>query len=536
MKKIGNLKWLGLCFILWPFIAWASPSVELVDLAYTDIDKLIASNLIEDAISSQRPWTRAEFARLTLEAENALPRMCSSCENRYEILLRISRLKHQFEPEIAFMNDGQAHWVSRPVDRIQTFLAGLNSHERSIPFDNGMGFLDGSIEPMTQYMEGLRFTPGSNLLLRSDHWATYPGVASLYVQPDLMIPGGNEGSFGDVFNFHKLYGTIDLGPVDFTLGRDTVVYGFGEHGGILLSDNARPLDMIKVSLPSPVILPGFLKALGSFRCSNFVADLGSNRESPHAKLIGMILTARPSSIFEISLEHTYIIGGDKRQDTRWSHYLSEWFFLRPGFGRDGDFADHRVGWNMQLMLPFLSNAEMDLEMVFEDLGIDSIVADLTYRKGLMGGLYFPILLGDFNSSLRIRYYQTSPLIYRHGGFISGYQLDHRILGLPSGNASQGITLKYQKEIRNASRLLIGGTLEQYDAGIYNQKDETQMFLIETKPLEHRLRFEAEFEFHLNSLLSFKPKLAYERVWNFGFVDGATVANIIGGIWMTWKVQ
>lgn len=510
--------------------AFGSPTVAITDTAYRDIDKLAAIDMIEDAHVSQRPWTRMEFARLIIEAEtNANVKIADKSRSTsypIELTETIERLKIQFTDEIQLLENPEQKILYRPIDHATFLFSWLNSHPRAILPDNGMGTIDATLDPMTFYQEGIHFTQGSSLLLQTDHWASYGQLVSFYIQPQYFSSGSNNAFQTPNFSLNRAYGTARLGPFELQVGRDSVVWGYTEHGGTLLSDNAEPLNMIKISTPSPIELPGFLKALGPFRGVVFLSDLGSNRESPHANMWGVNLSFKPSKILEFNLEHTFMIGGAGHPDTGWLDHLEEFFLWRPCNGYCGNRSSHRLGGGWDLRIPGLSYTHWNSELTWGDLGIDSLVADMTYRLAFTTGLYFPIAFSDFNSELRIQYSRVSPLVYRHTTFTSGYQVNEKVLGLAAGNALDEIKIEYRNTLSPSQRITLRGFYEAYDGNHYHQEAETHIILDWTVPTETRFRIETEFAWELTNKITITPRLGYEHVWNFQFVGGQSLNDVV----------
>ena len=71
-----------------------------------------------------------------------------------------------------------------------------------------------------------------------------------------------------------------LGRCEIEAGKDSMWWGPGYHGSILMSNNAEPFKMLKLSTPSPVSLPWIFKALGPFKVVWFLTQLEDDRPVP----------------------------------------------------------------------------------------------------------------------------------------------------------------------------------------------------------------------------------------------------------------
>jgi hypothetical protein len=85
-----------------------------------------------------------------------------------------------------------------------------------------------------------------------------------------------------------------FGNLAIDAGRDYTIFGQSPAGGLLFSDNAPTLDMVRISNDRPAALPWVLRVLGPAGASLFVADLGDDRQiHPRTKLVGYHIAFLP---------------------------------------------------------------------------------------------------------------------------------------------------------------------------------------------------------------------------------------------------
>ena len=70
---------------------------------------------------------------------------------------------------------------------------------------------------------------------------------------------------------------LGLGSLEFSIGRQSLWWGQGRHGSLVLTNNAEPLDMIRLTNPNPILLPWVFKYLGPFRFDLFLTELEESR-------------------------------------------------------------------------------------------------------------------------------------------------------------------------------------------------------------------------------------------------------------------
>src|SRR5262249_3313846 len=62
-----------------------------------------------------------------------------------------------------------------------------------------------------------------------------------------------------------MYAGLQLGEYAFTFGKQSLWLGPGESGPLMLSDNADPMYMFRVTRTTPLVLPSILRHLGEIR-------------------------------------------------------------------------------------------------------------------------------------------------------------------------------------------------------------------------------------------------------------------------------
>src|SRR5204863_105165 len=73
---------------------------------------------------------------------------------------------------------------------------------------------------------------------------------SVYLQPELL-----ENEDYDAARLATGYAKLTVGNVELLVGRDSLAWGPGYHNGLLLTNNAAPLDQIKIGAAGPFLLP-----------------------------------------------------------------------------------------------------------------------------------------------------------------------------------------------------------------------------------------------------------------------------------------
>ncbi len=197
-----------LSLFLSPAAAPASPLsyVPVGHWSYQAAFQLAALGLVPSLQLAAKPLTRAEMAALVLAARRAATAAPLSDTDRRALDL----LSAEFAPEIAALDGGSAPGRSAAGLRVGGGAGGaptLTTHPSTVP--------------------GWTATTTLTIPL---------GEAVLDAAAGQAVPGLQRG-----------YLSARLGAVDLQVGRDSLWWGPATRGALLLSDNAGPLDLVKVA-------------------------------------------------------------------------------------------------------------------------------------------------------------------------------------------------------------------------------------------------------------------------------------------------
>ena len=305
---------------------------------------------------------------------------------------------------------------------------------------------------------------------------------------------------------------LGLGPVEISFGRQSLWWGQGRHGSLVLTDNAHPLDMLRVTNPSPILLPWVLKYLGPFRFDVFWSRLEDDRAVPHPYFAGLRLTVKPLPWLELGGSRTVIFGGKGRPDVGFSDFIT--ILGGKNLSGDNDDSDQLAALDFRLRLPFLWGAEMYGEWGGEDEA-GGFFSNMAY----LGGIYLPRLDPSARLSLRFEYADlshiddNSPPWYHHGIYRSGYTYEEKILGHPAGGTARDAF----GELR---ALLPGGVTASLSLD-YQSRGSNQPFK------EKHLQPALGLEWQLQKNLMVSASYSVDAVENFGYAHGVNRTSHLG---------
>jgi hypothetical protein len=457
MKYRFLLPGFALCLMLVglasPVGAWtvASNNIPLDSPVYEWLDKLAGYGLVKSDVKGIRPFTRAEAARLLLEAEENLsgkPDLAVSAlvtdllvETRKALAREVKLYK---EPESAppfdynLLSSARARYV---------YLDGVpRSYERPVfdPGNDGVFGIGSGLRPKNPYPsaaiqhgsegaplvennEGVIYRRGSTGELRftselfAGRWAAaLLEPMALYAEGDSMFQA----------RINKGYLKVGNDAVELEVGRDANWLGLGYRGNITLTNNARNFDQIKLSSPEPIQLPWIGDLKYSLIFSRFDEVLTS-RGTRHPYFFATKLSLKPADFVEVGLNLGRQVGGPGVDNSFGS--------LLRGFvgGTNNDNSNSVAGLELRFRIPCLRNTEVYGEFSGEDAAsfwpiVESYVA----------GFYIPRLTAGGKDDFRFEYFLGNAILYTSGTFPEGYLYHDQPIGHSQGGAAEEFFFRY----------------------------------------------------------------------------------------------
>ena len=127
-----------------------------------------------------------------------------------------------------------------------------------------------------------------------------PHLAAQF-QPRAYIAEGEDGSTRSEVTLQGGYLRGLLGNLSLAVGRTHLTHGHSRDLAPILSSNPRPLDMVRLSMENPGVLPWVFRYLGPTSWSLMVADMGADRDIPHSKYVLVEGAIRPQANLELGL-------------------------------------------------------------------------------------------------------------------------------------------------------------------------------------------------------------------------------------------
>ena len=532
-----------------------SPYVPQDSWVYPALDRLAAFGLIDSGFVGMRPWTRRECARLLSEAQDHLADAGDANDGAQGF---VSELEREFSPEMDGTegSDGGAFRVESLYSRTG-YISGT-------PIRDGFHFAQTQINDFGRpYGQGWNNITGFSAYATSGRWVSYfrgewqnsSGLPALPLaaretiqQVDHLPQTPPDTRQLGVSQFQVLDAYVGLMFSDWqvSFGRQSLWWGPGDGGPLILSDNAAPLNMFRINRVSPFKLPSVLGWLGPMRLEFFLGQLsgqqfmelngpvGSFEQTLHPQpmIHGERFTFKPTQNFEFGFSRTVIFAGEHVPFTLES-FKNSMFSLSTsnggGAGTPADPGDRRSGLDWSYRVPKFRN----WMTVYGDAFTDDQISPIAYfdRSAIRGGLYLSRLPGISKLDLRVEgVYTDLPaggrlshgFFYSNDRYLNGYTSQGQLLGSWIGRQGQGaqawanywfnarnrLQFNYRHQKVSNEFITGGGTLT--DVGIRN-------------------------DYWLRPSLGISTSLQYER-WLFPVIEPNAARNVSATVEIQFQPQ
>lgn len=396
-----------------PSLAAVSTNIPLSHWSYDAIETLADAGLVQSGLLSTKPFSRLEMARLLAEAqEHADP---NEPDSLYAQLL--DRLELEFTYEIQSLSDDSDDFSSSFVKPLEDPYLRYVFTDKTRDYEN---------------QQGDQFRRGSNTRAGMAMRGQFRNRAAFYLHPEFEDPSSQNQT-----EFIEGYGKVAVGPVDIQLGKDSMWWGPGRHGSMLMSTNAEPFTMLKVANDEAIVLPGILRFLGPMRATYFLTELESDRTIPDTKLTGLRVDFKVTPNFEVGLNRVIMFGGQGNAPIDWKDYM-QIFWPKNVQGQENQLAG--FDWSWRLPLPDYWPART-IKLYGEWAGEDA--AGFHQYRPMFGFKFIDLFKKGGKTDLRIEYIKTHvgrypTTFYNHSLFTSGYTYEGRIIGHHVGTGARDI--------------------------------------------------------------------------------------------------
>jgi hypothetical protein len=401
--------------------ALVSTNVPLDHWSYDAVDKLASYGLIDSAMLTTKPISRIEMAR---HIGQAMYRLKQERDPPGVLLAIVDRLKEEFKGELSLIGvlDG---WYGdtciKPVE------------------DPYVKYLYSTNEPDIENVRGDRFHRGSNYRAGFASRATLFNEFAFCLHPE-FIGSSEDGADVDLI---EGYGKAMVGPIEIEVGKDSLWWGPGHHGSIVMSNNAAPFTMVKVTNPQPIELPWILKGLGPFRAQWFLTELGDDRVLPETRLTGLRVNVRPHPWLEIGASRVIMFGGRGMPHVDVLDYAKMWV------PREQQATNNQIaGLDASFLVPLGKNPLLRSLKFYGDGAGEDEAHGWPGKWSYLLGLQLNDILRTGRTDVRFEYADTHRVLYRHSVYTSGYTYEDRLIGHDVGPDARDMFVQLSHYLTN----------------------------------------------------------------------------------------
>ncbi len=493
-----------ICLLFFPkgALAYVSPNVPINHWSYGALDKLIGMGLIDSSLTGTRPFSRMEMGRLIGEALTNYEKSKTKDKITVHIL---SRLKKEFRDELIRLKYVEGHSAS-------SFLKPLE--------DPYIRFVYGDKHFELENRHGDEFSKFSNYRLGLFVQAKLWDHLSFLLHPELKWEDWEDGDREWEAELEVIEGYIKLNiaNIEIEVGRDSLWWGAGHHGAWLMTNNAKPFDMIKISTPRPVLLPWIFKYLGPFKLAAFWTELEADRDVSEPELLGLRINFKPHPSLEIGISRIVMMGGEGREEIDYEDYWE--VFIANKENEPGKLNNNQLGGiDFSLRIPHIDKVLPLANSItlYGDIAGEDEAGGLPSRTAYLGGIYLGNLFLTGRTDLRFEYAENHipnhpDYWYSHNVYTSGYTYEGRIIGHHMGTDAEDIFVRLTHYL--TEDLLLGLAFDREERELSSDVKEIKDY------------WELDLSFLGFDDIELKAGYRYEYIDNFNFNQGDKEENHI----------
>jgi hypothetical protein len=501
---------LAMLFAAAPLYALSSANLPLDSPIYLYLEKLAGFGLITSDIKGLKPYSKAEAARLLLEAESSLK--SNATDAPAFVLELISRIRELVPREVSLREQPgtRPQFIDyNPVSSLRMRYVYLDGAPRDYNRDSldpahqsAFGFIGGDLRPLHPNIVHTAGTEGTPLLENNNgvihpkgssgelRWAAEGYISDKVT--GLLEPSIFASQDDAALRLNRGYLKLGGGGLELEAGRDENWFGPGYRGTTTLTNNARNFDLLKLSSPEPLDVAWLKHWVGDVKYSLIVSRFdktGSGDTLRQPYFIGFKLAIKPKEWFEYGFNFVRQEGGPGFKTS--AKLMDEIFG-----GGETNHNNTIAGLDLRFRVPQLRNTEFYVEYSGEDNagGVWPIV------ESYVAGIFIPCATSSCRDDFRFEYFSGSVMLYGDVKFPVGYVYHDMTPGHSQGTNAQeffgryshwfsvrnNIALEYFYTERGRTNRVPGQSMESKHAGriswslpLYGDVDAQLLYGVET---------------------------------------------------------
>jgi len=470
----------------------ASVNLPLHHWAYDAIDRLIALGVIDQALSTPKPYSRKEAAKFVSKAIERIRTDKVGEDGRSAIAEPLlNRLMVEFQAELISM--GTLKKRANESSELIRYGARLQSEV------DGFFIGDGQTVRFRENRDGEYYANGVQNQTNLRGWLEVGDWLALTVQPkfisnlDALSHGPTEGPLTSLNDQHVYLREASLKltfwNVAMEVGRSTQWWGPGYHGSLLLTNHAFPLDMVKLGSDEAFRFPWKFRELGEWKINTFLAQLKGDQTFSHENIFGARISYLPTAWLELGLTRLTQFGGQGSGES-FPRTVFDCYKTPPNQGgvqncNEQASVDFRARVpHVPYLIPFPAGMQFYGELGSEDKWSQFPIPS---RAAFLTGLYIPQVFAGDTMDLRIEYADTDytrrktglvGVWYNNGTFTNGMRQYGFPLGHSMGTDAIDIFVRSTRYLTDNLQLGNSLNLQERERGQpnYERKHETSVDL------------------------------------------------------------
>jgi hypothetical protein len=308
-----------------------------------------------------------------------------------------------------------AYIAGQPLDDSYHFgQTIINDYGR--PYGRGFNHLTGlstrgKVGPLGFYVRGeYQHAPGSDTYPLSVRQVIAKADANP-LQPPFAV------AQRDQFRLLDSYVAVNSLGQEFSLGKQSLWWGPGEGGAMLMSNNAEPFYMFRINRTEPLSIPGFSRLFGPIRWDNYFGRLAGH-QFPHAPFTyGNKISLKPTPNLEFGFSRSAVFAGQGLTPLTFYTFLHSFFSgtssTNPGFDIRRSAGARHGAFDFSYRLPWLR----DWVTLYSDSVVHDDVSpiDAPRRAAINPGIYISHFPELAKLDLRAEAVNTDPPVSRSVG-------------------------------------------------------------------------------------------------------------------------
>jgi membrane-associated phospholipid phosphatase len=418
--------------------------VPLDNWVYPALERLIAAGYVRYQFLGLRPWTRTAVADMIAEASE---READEEVAPADVKATISVLKTEFADELKLGEnfDNKALRLESVYTRAMQ-IAGppLNDSYhfgQTIINDFGRPYGQGfnNVTGFTSRAESGRF----GFYVRGEYQhaparAPYSSSVQQVIAEADATPLQGSGTIDErnAFRLLDAYVETTLGGHAISVGKQSLWWGTGQGGAMIVSNNAEPFYTFRINRAVPLKLPSILKYLGPVRYDTFFGRLAGHQFPPRPFMHGESFSFKPTENLELGFSRTAVFAGEGITPLTlgnfWDSLTSTTSSTNPGFNLRRSPGVRHSSFDFSYRVPGLRNW---LTLYSDSIVHDDVSPiDAPRRAAINPGIYLNRFPGIPKLDLRIEAVNTDPPITNSfGGRFIYYEAIYKDVYLNQGN-------------------------------------------------------------------------------------------------------